>query len=624
MLSITPKLKWSPLLAAFAAGLFYLSSDSPETQAQAPRVGPVVGQVDGIRFEGDRFQVWGWACQQGEKDSIEVHIYADHSAYDKPAGTFVLAGAANLANEPAVDRACHDHGSRHRFEIVLPNQILIPYQGRKLYAHGIREKEGVQNAALEGSGAMLFPHPSLSGSYSSGTAHPRVFTTQADLNDVVTRINSSNSFSAQSFGRLSDQVKRDLAAKTDWDATYSGCDLDVYLHAFSYEPMGGYANEIRTADQLRSAMNMKPGMSPPTGAAIVASRLALYAVLVKMGAHTNAGTPAPNDAAALAKRILLAWATHGIRDTKGDFLSAATQFCDGQGRFNHLSENGVGLQIARGIVYSVHAQDLLQSIEAFNPRELNALNEFHTAMFDLIRQASNFRFALPELNHPDTACELYSNHVGAHLIGLLSIARLLDDGRKFNAVLYGVDRSIPLAIPWTKYFNHAIYGESDKPIACYKNPGSDSLTSHPSYQTSMVAPGEIEDRYRNATAAQAFGYSLGVLGGLYSDAEMMKIAGIDAYGYRGAHHQSIEMATQYYACYGKHVGFKKTVTADNARACSDYQQYIGQIVNGLEIDIVMGAYRFPGNTAITELEAAGKADAGRDLLDAIRFGRWTN
>jgi hypothetical protein len=63
-------------------------------------------------------------------------------------------------------------------------------------------------------------------------------------------------------------------------------------------------------------------------------------------------------------------------------------------------------------------------------------------------------------------------------------------------------------------------------------------------------------------------------------------------------------------------------TADNARACADYQQYIGQIVNGLEINIVMGASRFPGNVAITDLQAPAKAAAGHNLLDAIRFGRW--
>jgi hypothetical protein len=33
---------------------------------------------------------------------------------------------------------------------------------------------------------------------------------------------------------------------------------------------------------------------------------------------------------------------------------------------------------------------------------------------------------------------------------------------------------------------------------------------------------------------------------------------------------------------------------------------------------------FPGNKAIVELEAAAKAAAGPDLLDAIRFGRWRN
>ena len=64
-----------------------------------------------------------------------------------------------------------------------------------------------------------------------------------------------------------------------------------------------------------------------------------------------------------------------------------------------------------------------------------------------------------------------------------------------------------------------------------------------------------------------------------------------------------------------YVGFKKTLTADNARACSDYQQYIGQIVSGLEVNVVMGARRFPQNTLIVELEAEAKAQAGPALLE---------
>jgi hypothetical protein len=465
---------------------------------------------------------------------------------------------------------------------------------------------------------------SLTGAYRSSSEHPRVFTTPVDVEGLVARINAAGSFSAEIFPKLAKRVKADLAAKQDWGATYSGCDLDIYLHAFSYEPVGGYANEIRSESQLRIAMGMKQDALAPTGAAVVASRLALYAALVNAGAHAPIGAPSADQAADLSKRILLAWATRGFRDQQGKMLHAAEQFCDGQRRFSRLEENGVGLQIGRGVVYSVHAQDLLQAIGALKSEETRELNAVHAALFDLILEASNFRFALPELNHPDTVCELYSNHVGAHLAALLSIARLLDDNRKLTAVLYGNDRSIPVALPWARWFNRAIYGQNDKPIPCYKNPGPDSLTSHPSFQTSVAAPGEIEDRYRNANAGQAFGYSLGVLAALYNMAELLSNAGFDAYGYRGVHQQSIEMATEYYACFGKQVGFKKTVSGENGRRCPDYLQYVGQIVGGLEINIVMGAHRFPGNRAIAELELAAKAAAGPDLLDPIRFGRWNN
>jgi hypothetical protein len=138
----------------------------------------------------------------------------------------------------------------------------------------------------------------------------------------------------------------------------------------------------------------------------------------------------------------------------------------------------------------------------------------------------------------------------------------------------------------------------------------------------MVVPGEILDRYRNANSGQMFGYSLGVLAGLYDMAAIIKNAGIEAYAYRGSHGQSIEMSTQYYACYGKCAGFSKVVTAEDCHSCPDYQQYVGQIVNGLGTVILMGAERFPENQTITSLEAGAREDARRILTDAIRFGRW--
>jgi hypothetical protein len=285
--------------------------------------------------------------------------------------------------------------------------------------------------------------PSLPGAYASSKEHPRVFTTPADFRDLVSRINTAGSFSAQNFARLMNQVKSHLAANVDWDAAYSGCDIDTYLHAFSYEPVGGYAEQMRSASQLIAALNVKPGLSPPVGAAIVAARLALYAALVKAGAKTPPGAPTTDQAAALSKRILMTWASRGFRSQGKKYVSRAEEFCDGKHKFIPLAQSAVGLQIARGVIFTVHAQDLLQSIEALNSKEASNLTSFHAAMFDLIREASNFAFNLPEVaNTPYRTCERFSNHFNAHLMGLLSIARLFDDGRKFNAVLYGNDPSI--------------------------------------------------------------------------------------------------------------------------------------------------------------------------------------
>ena len=470
--------------------------------------------------------------------------------------------------------------------------------------------------------------PRLSGAYTGSPQHPRVFVAPSDMNNLVSRINSEATFSARAFLRLIGQIKVDLVAKNDWSRSYSGCRLNTYLYTFSYEHTE-VAHGGHLLDQLRSDTNVAPEKDPPIAAAIVAARLALYAALVKRGAALPAGAPPADQAIALARRILLAWADNGFRDAKGEFLSSPTQFCDDQGRFVRVDQSNVALQIGRGVIYSVHAQDLLQSIGAIDTNGVRDLNAMHAALFQLIRTASNFRFHLPELSRPQQTCELYSNHVGAALAGLLSIARLLDDGRKFDAVLYGSDGATVFDIPWTAYFDHAIYGEADRPIQCYVNSGPDSLTSHPSYQTPIVAPGEIEDRYRNANRLQGIGYPMGTLEHLYNVAEIMKKAGIDAYGYRGRHRQSIELATQYYACFAKHVGFRKVVTPENGRDCPDFQQYVGQTVNDVDTVILMGAYRFPENVAITELDAAAKAEKAKasnasvlEAVDPVRFGHW--
>lgn len=104
--------------------------------AQNPRPSPVAGVIDGIDYAGDHYYVHGWACQESQRPSIDVHIYAGAAAGQ--GGTFVTAGTANFGNEPAVDHECHDaNGGKHRFAITLPNQLLRTFQGKKLWAHGI-------------------------------------------------------------------------------------------------------------------------------------------------------------------------------------------------------------------------------------------------------------------------------------------------------------------------------------------------------------------------------------------------------------------------------------------------------------------------------------------------------
>src|SRR5580658_894470 len=160
MLRIAPGLMWSSLIAALVAGLSFAALACHAAENQNTRAGPVTGVIDGVAFEGDQYYVHGWACQEGNRDSIGVNIYAGHPAGGTPPGTYVMAGTANLDNEPAVDHECHDaNGGKHRFKIALPNQLMRTFEGKKLFAHGIAVAGNVASAAIAGSGRFEFPKP---------------------------------------------------------------------------------------------------------------------------------------------------------------------------------------------------------------------------------------------------------------------------------------------------------------------------------------------------------------------------------------------------------------------------------------------------------------------------------
>jgi hypothetical protein len=638
MPKIAPGLRCSRLLATFAAGAFCLLLASTGALGQKPGVSRIVGHIDGIAVDAGGSHIKGWACQQGRPEPITVHIYANEDATDAPKGIFALAGKADFDEEPAVDGACKDAiGHKHRFDIPLPGAILVKLHGMRLFVHGIRVVGNVENAAIEGSGTTKFPdappvrhaptsYPRLTGRYNSLDSHPRVFDTREELQDIARRANSPASFTSRQLSALADRVRRDLSAKVDWEAIYSGCDQEIYLRGFAYEQKPAYGND-RSDDELRAAMHGKPGLAPPHGAAIVAARAALYAALIKEGATQLIGGPSATDAAAFAKRILLAWADHGYRDEKGAFRHTEESYCDltpdGKPHVTQFGTFSGALTHSRGVIYSVHAQDLLQGIGELSRDEQQRLDAFHRNMFETIRSLHNQEYDINmKWKYSD---EVYNNQFVGHLTALLSIARLFDDQEDFDAALNGGDSTRRIKLPWIELFDHVIYGENDTPLLnITPNTSVDPLKSHPAYSTSIVAAGEINDRYRHSNPAQTIGYPMGSLQGLYMASELMKIAGLNAYAYGGAHGQSLQMATDYYACFAKYAGFAKVVTAQNSGKCPDAQQYFGTIVNGVEENVLIGAYRFPDDDELIALDAPAKATLARSAfsLEPILFGKW--
>jgi hypothetical protein len=73
--SIPKKLNTLPLLAAFVASLSFATLAWHAAAGQNSRAGRVTRAIDSPRFEGDQYYVFGWACHDGNRASIDVHLY---------------------------------------------------------------------------------------------------------------------------------------------------------------------------------------------------------------------------------------------------------------------------------------------------------------------------------------------------------------------------------------------------------------------------------------------------------------------------------------------------------------------------------------------------------------------
>jgi hypothetical protein len=609
-----------------------------EAAAEGAPAGNIIGHIDGIASDDGGAHIKGWACQQGRPESLTVHIYANGSANESAKGTLALAGKADLDNEAGVDTACRDSvGRKHRFDIPLPAAVLNKFRGMPLYVHGIRVAGSVENAAIDGSGTTRFPNPPptrqrptsfprLSGRYESLAMHPRVFVTQRDLADMAQRAGRAGSYSRSRYAALADKVRADMTSTVDWNAAYSGCDLEIYLRGFSYEQKPAYGND-RSADDLSRAMNVQHGSAPPHGAAIVAARAALYASLVKAGAPNLPGAPSATDAAAFAKRILLAWADRGFRDATGAFRGNEEGYCDlkpdGSPVVSQFGKFYGALTLTRGVIYSVHAQDLLQGKGALSQDEQTRLDAFHRNMLETIRAIHNKEYEIDKAwKYSD---EIYNNQFVGHMTAFFALARLFDDEEDFDAALNGGTGDHTVRLPWIALFDGVIYGENDAPyLNITPNSSVDPEKSHPAYSTAIVAPGEVNDRYRHSNPSQPMGYATGSLEGLYMAAEVLRGAGYDPYSYRGTHGQSLDMASRYYGCFAKAAGFDKVVTPASAGDCPDGREYRGAVVNGVAPTILIGTYRYPDDKDLAALDAAAKASFVSSVFsfDPIMFGKW--
>jgi hypothetical protein len=196
-----------------------------------------------------------------------------------------------------------------------------------------------------------------------------------------------------------------------------------------------------------------------------------------------------------AKKVLFAWGTQGFRDQQGRVLTQQNQLCDRNG--NHADVADAGLAISRGIVYSVHAQDLLMYCGALDESEARALSAFHSAIFVLLLDSLNN-------NYDRCACDHYDNHSANSCRTPGNGAT----GRQPGASRRGVVGPTPIdarRFAVDRLFRSAIYCEADLPNSCRFNSGSDSYTSHPFFSTAVVAPGEIDDRFRNKGTGQGIG-----------------------------------------------------------------------------------------------------------------------
>jgi hypothetical protein len=129
-----------------------------------------IGWVDNFASTAAGINLNGWACNFGNMNPIDVHVYAGGAA-GSPGSFLLKVGRANESINAAVSGACGTSGIPHRFSVPISFAEIDRLGSGKLFVHGIVPFPGGQNSLLSNAG--VFPDLSVKGWVERFTATPQ-------------------------------------------------------------------------------------------------------------------------------------------------------------------------------------------------------------------------------------------------------------------------------------------------------------------------------------------------------------------------------------------------------------------------------------------------------------------
>ena len=136
------------------------SNQNPQPSTQDPQSNqPVIGYVDRLFQEQGQWMIFGWTCQVGLADSIEIEIYAGGNEEE---GTLIKKVMAQDAQEAEIGEACQVVEGNHRYKVPFSYEELMQHAGQTLFVYGLAPS-GEYKSLLVNSGQFSLPENPYDG-----------------------------------------------------------------------------------------------------------------------------------------------------------------------------------------------------------------------------------------------------------------------------------------------------------------------------------------------------------------------------------------------------------------------------------------------------------------------------